>query len=468
MSAEAGLASQRGAGKRGRGRGAGERDATRNHALLIAGAAVAAIAAAVYIAALATHPRTALLNGFDLRVYLQGAAEAIHHPASLYSWEYQGHPNIKFTYTPFAALVFVLGRALPFTAMIGLVAVVSVFALLATIWIAFRELGWRSLSSRAGMTLLLGGLTFWSEPVQRGLYLGQVELALMALVVWDLCQPDTRWWKGAATGIAAGIKLIPGLFIIYLLLTRRYKQAAVAIAAAVASVAIGFVGLPGTSVSYWFGGSFFEASRTGFVGGQENQSLRGMVVRFAGSVSGGTLPWVVAAVVVTVIGLAAAVVLHNSGRTFAGLMACGLVAQLISPISWDHHWVWFIPGTAVLIDAAVRSARGTRLAGTDQARAGRAGVAAWWYALAGVVILLFAAWPDFWDSSAGLLQGGLINYAPASSWAQGDSPAFAEYHWHGLQLIAGNLYVLIGLALLVVIAVTAYTLRRARPEPAAS
>jgi hypothetical protein len=33
---------------------------------------------------------------------------------------------------------------------------------------------------------------------------------------WDLTQPDTRasrWWKGAGVGIAAGIKLVPLIFI---------------------------------------------------------------------------------------------------------------------------------------------------------------------------------------------------------------------------------------------------------------
>ena len=109
----------------------------------------------------------------------------------------------------------------------AVVTVVSLFSLVATIWIAFRQLGWEK-TSRLGATLLLSGLLLWTEPVQRALFLGQVELVLMALVVWDLCQPDRRRWKGAATGIAAGIKLVPLLFIAYLLLTRRFRQAAVA------------------------------------------------------------------------------------------------------------------------------------------------------------------------------------------------------------------------------------------------
>jgi len=144
------------------------------------------------------------------------------------------------------------------------------------------------------------------------------------------------------------------------------------------------------------------------------------------------------------------VVLHNSGRTFAGLMACALTALLVSPISWDHHWVWIAPGLAVLIDAGVRARSG--------------GTRAAWLALAGAVLAVYGAWPDFWSRKAGLLQGALINYAPASSFASGDNPAYAEYHWHGLQLIAGNLYLLGGLGLFAVVLVAAFVVARERGQ----
>jgi len=213
------------------------------------------------------------------------------------------------------------------------------------------------------------------------------------------------------------------------------------------SLIIGFAALPRPSVTWWIDGSFFRAGRTGFVGGLQNQSLRGILTRFAGSVHGGQGLWLIAAVLAAVLGLAAAAVLHNSGRTFTGLMACCLTALLVSPISWDHHWVWVAPGLAVLIDAAVRGGRG-------------AASRIWWL-LVGAVTVVYGAWPDFWSPTAGLLQGGLINYAPASSFAYGDNPHYAEYHWHGLQLIAGNLYVLAGLGLFAVVLVTAARLLRA-------
>ena len=422
--------------------------------LLIAGAAVAAVAAIAYLVALATHPMNDMLKGFDLQVYLGGAHEALHHSHSLYTWVFEKHPGIQFTYTPFAALVFAAGLALPFTGLMAVVTVVSLFSLVATIWIAFRQLGWEK-TSRLGATMLLSGLLLWTEPVQRALFLGQVELVLMALVVWDLCQPDRRPWKGAATGIAAGIKLVPLLFIAYLLLTRRFKQAAVAAGAFVVTVIIGFIALPNASVTWWLDGNFFQAGRTGFVGSEQNQSLRGIMTRLIGSVNSAQAPWLLVAVVVGLLGLAAAVVLDQRGYTFAGLMAAALTALLVSPISWDHHWVWIAPGLALIVDAAVRAGR-----------ARQTGLRAAWYALAAVVLVLFAAWPDFWNAKAGLLQGGLINYAPAQGFPSGDNPAYKEYHWHGLQLIAGNLELLVGLGLFVVVVVVAFRLfRSARLAP---
>src|SRR5215469_7277217 len=353
--------------------------------LLIAGGIVAAVAAVAYLVALATHPWNSLLNGFDLRVYLGGAHEALHHAASLYTWHYRNDLGIQFTYTPFAAVLFAAGLGVPFKALMGLVSLASTFALAATVWIAFRELGWRSMASRAGATLLVSGLAFWTEPVQRALYLGQVELVLMAVVVWDMCQPEHRRWKGAAIGVAAGIKLVPGLFIVYLLVTRRIRAACVAAGAFLATIVLGFAVLPGPSVHWWLKGDFWEASRTGFVGDQQNQSMRGLLTRLVGSVASGQLPWLLVAVVVGVLGLAAAVVLWRSGRSwgpFAGLMACALTALLISPISWDHLWVWIAPGVAVLIAAGARPATRARAPAGDRAergvaRAGWLGPAGW-------------------------------------------------------------------------------------------
>jgi alpha-1,2-mannosyltransferase len=141
-------------------------------------------------------------------------------------------------------------------------------------------------------------------------------------------------------------------------------------------------------------------------------------------------------------------------------MACALTALLVSPVSWDHHWVWLTPGLALLIDAGHRAGRAPRSPWPSPLSAVRGGRA--WYALAAATWAIFAAWPDFWSAKAGLLQGGLIGYAPASAWAYGDNPAYAEYHWHGPQLLAGNLELLAGLALFAVLLAAAAV--HARPN----
>ncbi|MDX6418304.1 MAG: alpha,2-mannosyltransferase, partial [Trebonia sp.] len=300
MRADAGLTIRTGPPSRQDRRGA-----TRHRVLLAVGAAAAAAAAIAYLTAVATHPMAAMLKGFDLRVYLGGARQALSDPGRLYAWTYDGHPGIQFTYTPFAALLLAVGLALPFNALMGLVTGISVLALCVTVGIAFRELGWRG-ASRLGAALLVAGLALWTEPVQRALFLGQVEIVLMALVTWDLCQPDGRRLKGAATGLAAGIKLVPLLFIVYLLLTRRFRQGAVATAAFAVTVAAGFTAFPSASVAWWLGGDFVAAGRAGFVGGQQNQSLRGALTRLAGSVNGAQAAWLIVAVAVALAGPAAA------------------------------------------------------------------------------------------------------------------------------------------------------------------
>jgi alpha-1,2-mannosyltransferase len=418
-----------------------------NRMLLTIGVLASAAAAGLFLTAVATHPAIATLKGFDLHVYLMGGSLAKHDPSTLYTWQQQ--PGIQFTYTPFAALLFALITAVKFRVLLDVLAGLSAAAVAVTVWIAFRELGWQG-TARLGATLLVTGIAFWTEPVQRALYLGQIELLLMALVVWDLCQPDRRRWKGAATGVAAGIKLVPLLFIAYLLVTRRFRQFAVALAGFAVTVIVGFAVLPQESAQWWWHGYFLQAGRTGFVGTMLNQSLRGLITRLIGSVAGAGGLWLAIAILTGIVGLAVAALLHHAGRTFAGLMVCALTALLVSPISWDHHWVWVAPGLAVLVDAAVR-------AGNRWVRAG-------WFAAAAVVVVAFGAWPRFWlGPDSGLLQGGLIWYAPISAFSSGDNPKYVEYHYRGLQQFAGNLYVIVGLALFVLaLAVAVYTLRTSR------
>jgi alpha-1,2-mannosyltransferase len=179
-----------------------------------------------------------------------------------------------------------------------------------------------------------------------------------------------------------------------------------------------------------------------FLGTRGNQSLRGVLTRLAGSVSSGTVPWIVAAVLVVIAGLAAAALLYRARQPVPAMLACALTGLLVSPLSWDHHWVWVAPGLALLL----------HLGATAAGRLVRFG----WWAAAAVLFGVFACWPQFWNfPQAALTPAGLVWYAPGSYFATGSKPWYHEFHWHGLQLLAGNSFVLAGLAGLAALAVAA-------------
>jgi alpha-1,2-mannosyltransferase len=424
---------------------------------LAKGGAALALALAACLAEVLAHPLHETLTWFDLRVYVAAGRAALHSPAMLYTWQMM--PGFRFTYTPFAAVVFAAGAWLPWGVQAWLMTAASVAALGLAVWCTLTALarqggrgqgqqsagrrgqGQQSAGRRGrlGTVLAVTAVALWTEPVQRALHLGQVELLLMTLVIWDLCQPGRRWWQGAGVGLAAGIKLVPLIFIPYLALTRQYRQAATATATFAILAAAGFIVLPLASWHWWFGADFLRADRTGFVGFLANQSLRGMFTRTSASLAGGLWWWLAAAALAGLAGLITAARLHRAGRPVYGWLTCALTGLLVSPVSWDHHWVWVAPGLAVLADAAIRARSATRRA---------------CWALAGALAVLFGAWPML-GRPGPLVPWGLIWYAPGSPGAAASHPWSSEYHWQGLTWLAGNLYVLAGLALLAWLAVLA-------------
>ncbi len=418
-----------------------------------------AITIACYCVFIATHPADRWLDPVDLHVYRLGGMVALqdrprYNPrlaAPLYDWP--GH-DLQFTYPPFAAVLFTLLVLPSWGVLQGIWLVVSILAVVGAVWATLGGLGYRAGLTRIGATLLLAAVLFWIEPVQRTLYLGQVELVLMALIMWDLSQPDRRWWKGAGVGLAAGIKLVPLVFIPYLLLTRRFRQAAVAVGTFVLSVVLGFVVLPADSRAWWLDGLFLQGRRTGFVGWEGNQSLDGLITRLSGSIASGEPIWLAVATVTLIAGLAAAAILDRAGHRTVAVLTCALTGLLVSPVSWDHHWVWVVPGATALAVYGIRARGVVRSA-----------------LLAGAVLLagIFGAWPGFlWGQPLDLggFSEGLIwippNTSPGTFARFGDRPSYAEYHWRGFDLLLGNLYVLTGLALLILLVVLAVRAERAR------
>jgi len=412
---------------------------------LIWAAAAFGLALAAYAADVAAHPIDLTLGWFDLNIYNHAGLITRHAPDTLYTWHFL--PGVQYLYTPFAALGFAAGSLLPWAVLKWVMTVVSLAAMVVTVWVTFGQLGWTGRRRAAGV-LGVSAVALWTEPVLRSLQVGQIELLLMALIAWDLCQPDGRRWKGIGVGVAAGIKLVPLIFIPYLVLAGKLRQAAVALAVFAVTAVIGFAALPHDSVKWWLTGYFLHAgdfSNTS-LGSLLNQSVLALITRTPAGTGSVTALWLLLAVVIGCLGLASAAVLARSGRPTAGWVTCAVTGVLISPISWDNHWVWIVPVGVLLVDAAVR-ARG----------AARAGYVALIAALAGV----FLDWPYHWTGRLAFVPHGLVGFYV------GRHPMSEIFHLDGVQLVSWNLFVLGGLAVFAGLVVSAVRARRGDGQLAA-
>ena len=463
--------------------------------LLLIGAVTFAATLAGWVVFACTHWSFATIDPADLQVYKNGGL-IIRHVAPTYDPSFQ-YPlydwpksvvALKFTYTPFAAIFFAGISYVPWSVLPRISQGANVAFLFAATWYTAGMLGCRGWRGRLGGAFLGAAAGLVTEPVFRTMYLGQINLLLMAAIIGDMGQGDNRRFKGLVTGLAAGIKLVPLVFIPYLLLTRRFRAAAMAAAGFAATVVIGFVVVPGDSDAWWLHGLFFSDGRTGFVGWGGNQSLRGLLTRFGGSVNGAATTWLIAAVVTAVIGLACAVLLDRAGHALLAVLTTALVGLLDSPISWDHHWVWVVPGVMAAAWYGARaweagrprlagelSGLGTGRTGRERGAPGKRLAACGCALLAVVLLAIYAPWPgDLWSvpvTGPGDFTDGLIWAGPNSKVSTytmyGDNPAYKEYHWAGLENLSGNAYVLAGLALLVLLAVVAVRTRRAAAAPPA-
>jgi len=381
----------------------------------------AGLLAAVFAAA-----RSDLWAMLDLHVYLWGG-KLTWRTGSPYQRLYRDF-HLYFTYPPMAAGLFAILQRLTVPVVQWLVTVASVVSLTVILWLTWGQLGHRRAASRLAATLALAAVTLWIEPVQQTLAFGQVNLVLMLVIVADLCQSDSRWWKGTGVGLAAGFKLTPLIFVPYLLLTRRFRAAAVAVVTFGVTIAGSFALLPRAARQFWLGGLFLDSNRVGNVDYAGNQSLQGAAGRLLGDTAAAHPYWLVNVAVVGAAGLGLAALLSRRGQEMAGILTCALTGLLVSPVSWSHHWVWVAPMLAAVAESAMR------LAARNPGR--------WWrqagWAAPAVILALFFAYPFHLAPGALLVPEGLLWTLP--------SPALQGSGMTGLQQVTGNLYVLAGLA----------------------
>ena len=348
---------------------------------------------------------------FDLNIYLWGG-RAVTHGLRLYL--VQADAN-WFTYPPFAAALFTPMAAIPaFIARLGW-ELASVGALAWACVLIVKLAGYRPTKT---VTVAMIAAAVLLEPVYHTLYLGQVNLILLALVLADVWRASRGRPAGIGIGIAAAIKLTPAIFIVLFLLTRRTRDALTAAATFVACGLIGYLVDPSASRLYWTR-LFYDTKRVGaeYI---SNQSPYAAAVRILGGPGHVGSWYLLVPLLLGAVGLAVGATLARRGDWLGAAAVTGITGLLVSPISWTHHWVWILPALVVLL----RGGTGSRIA-------------------AACAYLLFVLAPMWWTPWSG---------------------ATSQTRFHGLTTVTANCFLIAGLAFLAYMTICACRPRVATPR----
>lgn len=286
---------------------------------------------------------------------------------------------------------------------------------------------------RSRLPVWLAGLAafFWFYPVQESIGLGQVDgfiMVALAIAYWATVRE--RWRVvGAALGIAALLKISPGLLIVYLVLrgARKVVLPAVISAAALLGAAVA-VGRPGDVVT-WVTDVLPKLSRGGLL--VNNQAFPAWMARLWGNnldwldLNAGLGIWRPLAPIIALGGIALLWWMRR-GRPLVVLEPATLVffALLAGPISWDHYPTWIILTLMLMADLTWWEGRR------------RPEIAALGVVLAGATVLMHKltlyARPDVvvgdWTRrvESGSKTVGLLAYLAVALWLLGRPPTRSE------------------------------------------
>lgn len=283
----------------------------------------------------------------DFKVYYN-AAVALNDGQELYSQPFVR--GLPFTYPPFSGAIFKVLPLVSFEVAASIWLALTAIVLLAVIIGVFRERGYAWSPGLVLVSLAALVASFNLAPIFGTFFWGQINIFLMGLVGLDFLRRRTgNKGGGIFSGLAAGIKLTPVFFYLPLLLGRRWRAMVYMTLTILATVGIGFLFVPDAK-AFWQT-KIFETQR---IGGEDNpgaQSL-GAVLHRLGYDS--TVLWLVCVVAIVVLYSIVVLGCYRRGNYSMIMALGGVVACIISPFSWYHHWVFLVPLFVVFLDAGFR------------------------------------------------------------------------------------------------------------------
>lgn len=295
---------------------------------------------------------------FDLQVYYGALNWWVHDGGEIYDY-LRPLTQYGFTYPPFAALVMLPMAYLPWLAAIVVGVAATVVVTVVLFWWLIDPISRRAGWTRWFVLAVALCLAAAYEPMRETVNFGQVNMLLLFLVAVDLLRllPRGNRWAGVGIGLATAIKLTPGIFIVYLLVTRRWRAAVTSMVTTAAATLVAAALFPDASREFWTE-ALWNTGRVGELAFVSNQSLRGVVARLDPE-HPSTLAWLVLVLGTLALWTWRSRVAAAVGDEATGLALTGAVMCLVSPVTWVHHLVWLLPALILLVDNAMAASART-------------------------------------------------------------------------------------------------------------
>jgi alpha-1,2-mannosyltransferase len=308
--------------------------------------------------------------GVDSAVYRGGALTLLHGDPLYDADTLPTEPwwaLLPFTYPPTAALLFVPLAAVPTQVAWGALTAISVLSMALVIRMSIgslpRPAGEMPRWAQPGRATVIFSLVMLGlEPVWRGIFLGQINLILMAMIILDILVISARGsrWGGVLVGVAAAVKLTPLVFVVHLFFTGKKRDSLRALLTFLGLQGLMFLLIPHDAVRFWTR-TISDTGRIGPLHWAGNQSLTGMVDRLTD-----LAPWsqqLAMGIMVLLSPFALWLMLrfHRRGQALAALLVPAFWALLFTPVSWSHHWVWVVPLIVLLVSRLPQTTPATAL-----------------------------------------------------------------------------------------------------------
>ena len=289
-------------------------------------------------------------NGLlDLQIYTN-SARAWLNGGSIYDY-HDPTFHLSATYPPIGPLLF--SSLTPFTAdgREVIFTIVNLLALFGCAWSvsglaripASRRFEWSAWAFAAATVTI---------PVWLTLRQGQINILLWLLVLADLeAIRRSKRFTGIGIGLATAIKLLPGLFILWLAVTKRWWSTVRAIGMLAIATGIGWLLAPSDSHAYWTD-LLWHSDRVGSVSDARNNSALGILARSLDPGPLRTTLWLAVILAVLVVALFRSIRASRENDFLAVAAIVGCATAVVSPISWTHHLGFLLVALAAFVVTA--------------------------------------------------------------------------------------------------------------------